>query len=90
MVGVDTLLLLLALTLQTADGVNTCRGLERGGRELNPVLGQSCFRLAAVKAAVFLPVPILSRPARRLYLGALATAGGVGFTVTWAINRRRD
>lgn len=79
----DALLLVLALALNAVDAVNTCRGLRAGAVEQNPLMGQSCARVVAVKSAAFAVIPLWPRgPVRRVYVGSLAVAGGVGFALS--------
>lgn len=86
---VDTLLLVLTLALNAADAVVTCDGLRRGGRELNPVLGQSCARVIGVKAGVIAAaLPLPTRP-RRVLLAGTAIGGGLGVTLTLTLTQGR-
>lgn len=80
----DALLLSAAIVLQSADTAYTCRGLARGGVEVNPVYGAhpSCARVALTKAAFFAPVVALPKTARRVWLGSLAAGGAIGVTFT--------
>ena len=78
----DTFLLILALLTQTADGVLTCRGLARGGVEVNPVLPQSCAGIIGVKAGMITGALFLPDRARRWMLGGIAAGGAIGVTVT--------
>lgn len=83
----DALLLILALALQAADAGYTCRQLGRGGRELNPLLGQSCARVVGMKAAALGVTPLIRHKVmRRVYLGSLAAGGAVGvtFSIRWS------
>lgn len=78
----DTLLLLLAFSLQTGDAVITCRALHAGtARELNPIVGQSCARGVALKAGVMTGIVLLPQKPRRIGLGLMAGAGAIA--VTW-------
>lgn len=79
-------LLALAILTNTADAVLTCRALANGGREVNPLMGQSCGRVWMVKGA--LGSTLLLLPVnKKLALGTLAAAGAVGMTVTLAVGK---
>lgn len=84
----DTLLLVLALSLQMADAAQTCHLLKQGAREFNPVLGQSCAQVVGVKTAMLALVPLWpAGRGRRAYLTGLAIGGGVGVGVTLALRK---
>lgn len=78
-------LLLLALVLNAADAAHTCRVLRHGGLELNPLLGQHCDRIIAVKAATIGVAVLLPRRAKRIVLLGAVIGGGLGVTVSWAL-----
>lgn len=78
----DTLVLVLAILTNALDVGVSCHRIRHGARELNPLLGETCRQIALTKAAFFLPAPFLPTHHRRVYLGALAVAGGVGVAVS--------
>lgn len=51
-------LFVAALAAQSADATYSCHVMRHGGRELNPLLGQSCTRLVMAKA-VAMTMPVL-------------------------------
>lgn len=76
-------ILALAIAVQTADAANTCRGLASGAREANPLLGQSCASVVAVKAAFFSPLVVpIGRRAKNVIGVGLIAGGGVGVTLS--------
>lgn len=76
-----TFLFVLALVAQTADGVNTCRGINQGAaREANPLMPHSCAGVVAVKSAYL--GAALALPHKRLTFGAIAAGGAIGFTLS--------
>lgn len=79
---------LLGLALNTADAAYTCHVLRQGGRELNPVLGQSCGRVITAKAAVFGVIPLLPRRGRRAVAIGATLGGGIGISVSLALRGR--
>lgn len=76
-------LLLAALLVQAADAATTCQHLRRGtGRELNPLLGQTCQQVVLRKTAVIAPGLILTRGKfRTAFSVGLIVSGGVGVSV---------
>lgn len=80
-----TWLWILAIVAQSADASLTCRQMQRGARELNPFLGQSCGQVIAMKTAAMGIVPLLPESKQKWALGALAVGGSVGVTVTIAL-----
>lgn len=81
----DTVLLVLALTLNAADATVTCRDLAAGQRELNPLLGgrhATCGRVVATKAAAFAVVPLFKGRFRTAWLGGVAVGGGAGLVIS--------
>lgn len=75
-------LLLAALLAQAGDAATTCAALRRGGVEQNPVYGQSCARVVAVKAASMAGIALVPNRKVKVVLSAYALGhGGVGLTV---------
>lgn len=75
----------LAIVLQLSDTALTCKTLNDGGRELNPVFGKNptCTRIAAVKGAALLAIPLTPKRYRKaVVIGNIASGGtGLGLTV---------
>ena len=76
-----------ALLAQSADAATTCHALHRdGARELNPVYGQSCTRVVAIKSAAMTGLFPHKRTQRWLAVFAIvngATGATVNLTRTW-------
>ena len=83
-------LVILALVVQLTDLSLTCHGLRHGGREVNPLLPQSCAGIAAVKAAVLMPLVVLRGREQRVYAGVMVGSGSVGITLTLLLRGSRD
>ncbi len=78
----ETALLWLAVVFQGLDAGVTCHTLRQGGKELNPLLPQSCAGIVAMKAAFTAPVFVLKGKHRMIWSVAMIGSGGVGLTVT--------
>lgn len=79
----------LAIVLHTADSVQTCEKLSNRGRELNPVLGQSCTRVVLLKTAGLTPMFVLKHgKAKKFYTIGMIGSAGIGLGITWYVNRK--
>lgn len=82
---------LLAVLVNLADAAQTCELLNKGGRELNPLLPQSCKGVIAVKMAAITPLFVLpdSRFRRTWTIGVLV-GGSVGTGVTLLLRLKEE
>ena len=88
-----TALLVAAMACQSLDLGTTLVGLSRGGREANPVLGQSPTRIVAIKVGVNVGALLLHRridgPRKHIVTGTLAGAGCLAGTMNLRTLRDR-
>ena len=77
-------LLLLTVLLNTADTVNTCQTINKGGRELNPLLPKSCKNIAIVKGASMLPLLITKGKTRTALMIGISAGSGIGIGISIA------
>ena len=85
-------LIVLAFTLQLADGLQTCHALWHGAVELNPLLGRrpSCARVLVTKGAALALIPIARKGRwRNTMIAANVASGAIGITVTISQRRKR-
>ena len=70
-----------ALLFQTLDAMSSCDVLARGGKELNPILGNSCKSVITRKLIIgTVPLFISNKKFKKVYLSTLIVSGGIGFT----------
>lgn len=84
----STLLVILALVVQLTDLSLTCDGLRNGGKEVNPLLPNSCAGIAAVKSAFLAPMFFLDGKQQKIYAGVMIGSGAVGITLTLVFKRK--
>lgn len=76
---------ILAIVAQSADAGYTCHRLANGARELNPVYGQSCAQVVAVKSAGMASIALFPKSRQKWLLSAAIVNGGVGVGLTIAL-----
>lgn len=77
------LLTILAIVMQSLDGISTCNGLNSGNfKELNPIMGRTCKDVVIRKLVIATPLLVLNK--KNIKIG-LISAGTIGFT--WNITR---
>lgn len=78
-------LLLIAILSQSLDAANTCHKLNSGNyKELNPIFGQSCGQVIAVKSSLFTPFLFTNNKGWKI---GLIVGGGVGITLSIALDK---
>lgn len=79
-------LLVLAILAQSADATYSCKA-PNGGRELNPLLGQSCRSVVLRKSAAFTPILVLPPKYGVAWKAGLIGGGVGGLTVSIVLNK---